>query len=85
MGKRHEAQKVLDALLEQSEEAYVSPTGIVIVCFALGKNDQGFEWLDEAYENGDWWLSWLKISPLYDSVRSDPRFKALLKKVGLDK
>jgi hypothetical protein len=42
-----------------------------------------FEWLDEAYKQRDRGLLWLKVDPLFDSLRSDPRFTALLKKIGL--
>ncbi len=84
MGRRDEAQNVLKDLLAQSEKEDVSPYEIAIVHFVLGEIDQGFEWLEKAYEEriGE---QLLKISPALDSVRSDPRFKALLKKVGLDK
>jgi len=85
MGKRGEAQEVVDDLLKRSKEAYVSPYALAILCFALGENDQGFKWLDKAYEERDYWLSYLKIDPFLDSVRSDPRYKALLKKMGLEK
>ena len=84
MGKRGEAQNMLEELLVQSKKEYVSPFNIAVVYFVLGENDQGFKWLEKAYEEriGE---RLLKISPALDSVRSDPRYKALLKKVGLDK
>jgi TolB-like protein/Tfp pilus assembly protein PilF/tRNA A-37 threonylcarbamoyl transferase component Bud32 len=85
MGRIAEARKVLDDMLERSKEGYVPPTHIANVYFALGENDRGFELLDEAYEDNDMWLSWLKIDPLYDSVRSDSRYTAMLKKMGLEK
>jgi len=84
MGKRGEAQNMLEELLVQSKKEYVSPFNIAVVYFVLGENDQGFKWLEKAYEEGIG-ERLLKISPALDNVRSDPRYKTLLKKVGLDK
>ena len=55
------------------------------VSFALGEHDQGFESLESGYRNRDHFLCYLKISPWFDGVRSDPRYISLLKKIGLDK
>jgi len=85
MGMKGRVQKALDDFTKRSEQAYVPPCGLALLHFALGENDQGFEWLHKAYEASDSWLRVLKIFPGFASVRSDPRFKALLKKVGLEK
>ena len=84
IGDTEEARRVLDDLLERSKHMYVSPYGLARSYFALGQNDQGFEWLDKAYEERDHWLCFLKVHPVTESVGSDPRFKAMLKKIGLD-
>jgi serine/threonine protein kinase/tetratricopeptide (TPR) repeat protein len=84
MGRRDEAQQVLDDLINRSKEEYVLQVGMARLYFALGENDQGFKWLDKAYEELDSGLWNIKVNPLYDSVRSDPRFKAILKKMGLE-
>jgi hypothetical protein len=52
--------------------------------FAIEENDRGFYWLEKAYENKDNTMVWLKIARDFSGVRSDPRFKELLKKMGLD-
>jgi TolB-like protein/Tfp pilus assembly protein PilF len=91
MGKPDEAQKVLDKLLERSKTEYVSPYTLAYFHFVLGKNDEGFELLNKAYEEHDPRLCWLKVGlefergSEFDSVRSDPRYTALLKKMNLDK
>jgi hypothetical protein len=51
--------------------------------FVFGENGQGFQMLDEAYEEHDTWMRLLKIDPIFNRVSSDPRFKAMLKKAGL--
>jgi len=85
MGKRDEAQQVLDDIMKRSKHEYISPYLLAVIYFSLGENDQGFEWLEKAYEERDPELIYLKIEPAFDSIRSNPRFIALLKKVGLDK
>ena len=50
----------------------------------IGEIDEGFYWLEKAYDKLDPWLSTLKSDPLFSSVRSDPRYVALLKKMNLD-
>jgi hypothetical protein len=44
----------------------------------LGDREQGFLWLDRAYDQRDPWLVYSKVTPVYDDLRSGPRFKAFL-------
>jgi len=85
MGKKGEVQRMLDDWIKQSEKEHVPPYHIAWLYLVLGKNDQGFKWLDKAVKERDSELLNLKVDPRLDPIRSDPRFKALLKKVGLDK
>jgi len=50
---------------------------------ALGEKQQALDWLEKAYEDRNWWMPWLKVEPRLDPLRSDPRFVALLRRVGL--
>ena len=84
-GKRDEAKKVLDELYELSKHRYVSPFYTALIYVGLGQKDQAFEWLEKAHEERDHPLETLKVEPMLDSVRSDPRYTALLKKMGLEK
>jgi hypothetical protein len=85
MGNEVEARKVLDDMLARSKETHVTPYQLANLSFALGEYDRGFKFLDRAYEDRDYWLCWLGIGPAYDTVRTDPRYTAMLKKMGLDK
>jgi serine/threonine-protein kinase len=84
LGKRDEVQKILRDILQQSQRRYVPPTVVAMLCLGLGENDRCFEWLDRAYEERDPHLRVLKVGALFAPVRSDPRYIALLKKIGLD-
>jgi tetratricopeptide (TPR) repeat protein len=82
-GRRAEARKILDRLLQRSKGAYVSPAQIAMLYGALGERDRAFAWLDKACAERDSMLTVAGVEPLFDSLRSDPRFKALLRCVGL--
>jgi hypothetical protein len=49
----------------------------------LGERDRAFEWMDRAYEDRRGWLAYLKIEPMLDGVRDDPRFNRLLQRLRL--
>ena len=83
-GRRDGAMKVLNDLLELSNQEYVSSFYIALVYTCLGQKDQAFEWLEKAYEERDSYLPQLKVFPFFDSLRSDPRYKVLLKKLNLE-
>ncbi|MDQ3749340.1 MAG: tetratricopeptide repeat protein, partial [Acidobacteriota bacterium] len=82
-GKRQEALQIVDDLKRQSKRSYISPTLIAIVYAGLGEKEQAIEWLDKAYNGQDSNLVYLKVDPMFDSLRSDPRFADLLRRVGL--
>ncbi len=82
-GNKSEARAVLDELKQVSGEEYVPATSIALVYAGLGERDQAFAWLDKGYEQRAFQMQWLKIEPKWDSLRSDPRFQDLLRRVGL--
>ena len=83
MGKTDEARGVLDQLIERSETEHVNPVYVAQVAFAVGENELGFQYLEEAFGVSPRVLT-LKTSPWFQSVRSDPRFIALLREAGLE-
>ena len=56
-----------------------------VIYAALGEKDQAFAWLEKAYEERSFFLPFIKTRIEYDPLRSDPSFKKLLKKMGLEK
>jgi tetratricopeptide (TPR) repeat protein len=84
-GKKKQAEIVLESVIERSKKRYISPFGIAVIYLSLSQNEQAFEWLEKAYEEKGHWMATLKVYSMFDSVRSDPRFKVLLKKMGLEK
>jgi len=82
-GNRAEAQRTLAELQEISQRRYVSPASIALIYVALGDKDQAFAWLEKADKGRDANLARLKVDPRFDSLRSDPRFADLVRRVGL--
>jgi len=80
-GERERAQAILKQL-ETSKE-YVSPGELAILYVALGEREQAFTSLEKAYAAHDLQLQYLGVDPAFDSLRSDPRFADLLRRVGL--
>ena len=80
-GKRDEALAILNRLKTSKE--YVSPAGLAVLHAALGDKEAAFRWLERAYAAHDFQLQYLKIDPRCDSLRSDPRFADLLRRMRL--
>ncbi len=79
-GRREEAQKILNEMMELSKNRYVSPLYIATVHTGLGDQDQAIEWLYKAYDARHPGLVLIKVDPMFDSLRADARFQELLKR-----
>ena len=82
-GRKEEATKILEELKLRSEHQYVSPCLIALVQIGLGERDQAIASLEQGYTNRDQWMLYLKVDPHMDGLRSDPRFRDLLRRIGL--
>jgi eukaryotic-like serine/threonine-protein kinase len=82
-GKRDEALKILDQLKERSARGDLPAFEMAVLYAGLGDKDRTFEWLDKAYDDRSESMAWLKVEPIFDSLRSDERFTKLMQRVGL--
>ncbi len=82
-GKKGEARTILGQLRREAKQHYVSPFHLAAVYVGLGENDHAFEMLRQAYEEHSEFLIFVNVTPIFDRVRSDPRFQDLLRRVGL--
>jgi serine/threonine protein kinase/Tfp pilus assembly protein PilF len=82
-GQEEKAREFLSELLQRSNQGYVSSFWIAAVYITLGEIDNAFEWLAKAYEERDGSLIYITIPPPLDPIRSDPRYKQILDKMGL--
>lgn len=83
MGKRNEAQAILEKL--KTTKQYVSPAEFAILQLGLGDKEGAIVSLEKAYAAHDLQLQFLKVDPDYDTLRTDPRFIDLMRRVGLPK
>ena len=81
-GERTKALSVLDELKTLSKQRYVSPLDFAVVYTGLGDRDSAFQWLEKAYQERTMRIQELP-EPLFDSLRSDPRFRDLMRRIGL--
>ena len=82
-GEKEKARAILDELLERSKKEYVSSLSIAKLYAELGDIDQAFEYLEQGYEKRETDFAHIKLSHLSYLLRTDPRFIAFLKKMGL--
>jgi eukaryotic-like serine/threonine-protein kinase len=82
-GKRDEAIRALDSLKELYKRNKVSSYDLAIIYTGLGEKERALESLEKAYEDRTGGLLLLKVEPIFDSLRSDPRFVNLTRRLGL--
>jgi tetratricopeptide (TPR) repeat protein len=82
-GRPREARFKLDELWQIAKPQDPAPIRLAMIYIGLGETDRAFEWLEKAFEARDWQMVLLNVEPLFDTVRSEPRFAALVERVGL--
>src|SRR5437667_1993579 len=81
-GRKSETRKIIGELKERSRHHYVFPSVFAYAYLGLGEKDRALTYLEQAYEEQDPALFYLKVSPLLDPLRSEPRFQVLLRRVN---
>ncbi len=84
MGRREDARRVLDQLIEKSRQQYVAADSIAAVYVALGEKDEALRWLERAFEEHSGSFYSYMFRPEFRALRSDPRFADLLRRIGID-
>ena len=79
LNRQDEARRLLAGILKQPQQSEIN---VALIYFGLGENEEGWKWMDKAYEERSYLLTWLKVFPPFDPIRSNPKFQALLEKVG---
>ena len=82
-GAQDKALKDLDELKQLSKREHVPPGAFAFIYTGLGDKDQAFPWLEKAFEERDAaWFPMIRVSPMADPLRSDPRFQALMRRMN---
>ena len=82
-GQSAEARALLEQLGRNAAQGYVPPTAFAWTYLGLGDVDNAFLWLDRAVDARDQLMMPIKSYPIFDPIRADPRFAALLRKMNL--
>ncbi|MGA3241693.1 MAG: winged helix-turn-helix domain-containing protein [Bryobacteraceae bacterium] len=82
-GERSTAERALQSALRINRPGQTDPAGFVVAYIGLDRKDQAFLWLEKAYAQHSNAMTALKVDPIYDPLRGDPRFEQLLHRVGL--
>ena len=83
-GRRADAFRLLGELKKRQQTGYVPAGAFVHAYLGLGNSDEAFAWFERAYREQSNILIYLKVFPPYDSLRGDPRFQDLVRRVGLN-
>jgi serine/threonine protein kinase/tetratricopeptide (TPR) repeat protein len=83
-GNEREARRILSELTEARAKGVVSAWGIAVLHASLGDVDDAFRWLEIAIQEGSPGLILLRVHPRLDALRADPRYRGMLKRVGLE-
>jgi DNA-binding winged helix-turn-helix (wHTH) protein/TolB-like protein/Tfp pilus assembly protein PilF len=81
-GQRQAAERTLGEMRAAAERAYVPPYGFALVYQGLRDTDNALRWLERAYEDRDVRMVFLGVEPVWDSLRADPRFIGLSKRMN---
>jgi tetratricopeptide (TPR) repeat protein len=84
-GRWVEAKQVLDRIMKFTAKGFDLSVQIAYIEIALGDKEQTLIWLEKAFRLRNSELAYLKIDPAWAPIHADPRYTALLKKIGLDK
>ena len=82
-GQKAEARKLLTELQRRSEKGFVAPGQMAWVYVGLGEKQQAIASLEKAYEVHDGLVIYVNVDPTFDSLRSEPRFQQLVRRIGL--
>lgn len=82
-GRKGEAQKILQRLLRTSKKVPVAAHHFALIYIGLGKKEEAFASLEKAYQQHSPMMAWLKVDPRFDSLRQEPKFQDLMRRVGL--
>ncbi len=83
IGKTEEAREVLRQIEEAWKPDGRSSTWIAAIYAGLGEKDAAFEWLEKAFQERTSFLAYFKFHPTFDNLHGDPRFDALVKRIGI--
>ena len=84
-GKRARAEALLAELEARARQEYVSPVSFATLHLGLERIDDALHWTEQAYAERRGWMAYLRVNPIMDPLRDEPRFQALMRRMRLDR
>lgn len=81
-GRAKDAEAILNDLTVESTKRYVAPYLFSVIQAGLGEREPAVEWLEKAFETHDVWMIWVNRDPRLDVLRTEPRFRSLLRRMN---
>ena len=78
------ARSVVDDLLERIKSDYVSPVDLAVLFIGLGDKEKALDWVERAIDERRGWAAYLRVHPMVEPLRDEPRFNALLERMTFD-
>jgi TolB-like protein/Flp pilus assembly protein TadD len=82
-GRKGDAQKILNQLLSKSKTVPIAAHHFALIYVGMGNKEKAFAWLEKSYEQHSPMMAWLEVDQRFDSLREEPRFQELMRRVGL--
>ena len=82
-GRREDALALLRELDAARAQGYVSPVAFAILHIGLGNLSQALDWSERAYDERRGWLAYVNVNPIFDPLRNEPRYAALVQRMRL--
>lgn len=82
-GKNDKARQIIKQLKEKANEQHIAPFNFAMIYLGMGDLEKTFEWLESSFTQRSWYLTWLKVAPVFDGLRDDRRFISLIQRVGI--
>jgi len=82
-GQRTAAEALLEELTRRHRSEYISPVAFATIQLGLGNTAAALDWAERAYAERRGWLAYLKVNPIFDPLRAEPRFEALVRRMRL--
>ena len=82
-GNRDEIERVMRKMTEEAKAGSRRPYEVAYFAIMTGDRALALDWLEKAYQHHDYWMLFINVDPGYDSIRSDPRFQAIIHRLGV--
>jgi tetratricopeptide (TPR) repeat protein len=76
-------RRVAEMLVERSRTKFVTPWQIATLYTRAGMNNEAIDWLEKAYQAHDQNMPYISVDPIFDDLRSEPRFQDILRRMKL--